>query len=103
MVTDNGPCYTSRSFVGLCRRLNLKQIRTRRYSPQTNGKAERFIQGLLREWTYARTHLSSAPRTAHLPRWLHHYNWHRPHASLDYQPSVHALNPPAKNVVGLQS
>ncbi len=103
VMTDNGSCYTSRAFARLCRRLKLKHIRTRPYSPRTNGKAERFIQSLLREWAYARTYLDSAQRADHLPRWLHHYNWHRPHASLDYQPPIHALNPPLNNVVGLHS
>ena len=83
--------------------LNLKHIRTRTYSPRTNGKAERFNQSLLREWAYARTYLDSAQCADHLPRWLHHYNWHRPHASLDYQTPIHALNPPLNKVVGLHS
>jgi len=101
VMTDNGACYNSRAFARLCRRLKLRHIRTRPYSPRTNGKAERFIQSLLREWAYARAYLNSNQRAAHLPRWLHHYNWHRPHASLNYQPPIHALNPPLNNVVGL--
>ena len=103
VMTDNGSCYVSRRFARLCRQLNLKHIRTRPYSPRTNGKAERFIQTMLREWAYACAYLSSAQRAAHLPRWLHHYNWHRPHASLNYQPPIQTLNLPLNNVVGLHS
>ena len=101
VMTDNGSCYTSRRFARLCRRLKLKHLHTRPYSPRTNGKAERFIQSRLREWAYARAYLSSAQRAAHLPRWLHRYNWHRPHASLNYRPPIQTLNLPPNNVVGL--
>jgi transposase InsO family protein len=48
---------------------------TKPYTPETNGKAERFIQTSLREWAYARAYDSSDERTAELPRWLHSYNW----------------------------
>ena len=101
VMTDNGSCYTSRRFARLCRRLKLKHLHTRPYSPRTNGKAERFIQSRLREWAYARAYLNSAQRAAHLPRWLHRYNWHRPHASLNYRPPIQTLNLPPNNVVGL--
>ena len=103
VMTDNGSCYVSRRFARLCRRLNLKHIRTRPYSPRTNGKAERFIQSLLREWAYARAYESSAQRAAHLPRWIHHYNWHRPHASLNYLPPIQTLNLTLNNLVGLHN
>ena len=53
-MTDNGSCYRSRDFAKACRRLRLKHIRTKPYTPRTNGKAERFIQTSLREWAYAR-------------------------------------------------
>jgi transposase InsO family protein len=56
-----------------------------------NGKAERFIQTLLREWAYARTYQNDRDRAnAWLP-WLHHYNWHRPHAALNYKPPIRRL------------
>jgi transposase InsO family protein len=82
VMTDNGSCYLSRDFGRACRTLGLKHIRTRPYTPKTNGKAERFIQTSLREWAYARAYNTSHERTAELPRWLHRYNWHRPHGSI---------------------
>ena len=85
VMTDNGPAYYSRRFHDLCARLQLRQIRTRPYRPQTNGKAERFIQTMLREWAYAAAYPSSWRRTRALRPWLRYYNGHRPHASLSYQ------------------
>ena len=51
----------------------------------------------------ARAYDHSNERAEHLPLWLHRYNWHRPHASLKYQPPIHSLNIPLNNVVGLHS
>ena len=85
VMTDNGSGYVSRLFRKVCRLLRLRHIRTRPYTPKTNGKAERFIQTLLREWAYALPYRSSASRAADLPRWLRHYNQERPHASLARQ------------------
>jgi transposase InsO family protein len=59
VMTDNGSCYRSKAFARACRRLKLKHIRTKSYTPRTNGKAERFIQTSLREWAYARAYLNS--------------------------------------------
>lgn len=102
VLTDNGPCYQSRRFRRLCRRLGLQHRRTRPYTPRTNGKAERFIQTALREWAYARAYSCSDQRAAQLLPWLHHYNWHRPHASLGYLPPISRL-PAVNNLVGLHS
>ena len=88
VLTDNGPCYQSRVFRQVCQRHQIKHIRTRPYTPRTNGKAERFIQTALREWAYGCAYPTSEERAAHLPRWLHDYNWHRPHASLDGAPPI---------------
>jgi transposase InsO family protein len=88
VLTDNGPCYQSRAFRAVCKQHEIKHIRTRPYTPRTNGKAERFIQTALREWAYACAYNTSEERTAHLPRWLHDYNWHRPHASLGGAPPI---------------
>jgi transposase InsO family protein len=82
VMTDNGSCYRAKDFARVCARLGLKHIRTKPYTPQTNGKAERFIQTALREWAYATAFNHSDERREELPIWLHRYNWHRPHASL---------------------
>jgi len=67
-MTDNGSCYRSRAFGRACKRLRIKHICTKPYTPKTNGKAERFIQTSLREWAYARAYSTSDERTAELPR-----------------------------------
>jgi transposase InsO family protein len=82
VLTDNGPGYKSRRFAGVCRTWQLRHRFTRPYRPQTNGKAERFIQTLLREWAYRHAFVSSARRTAALAPYLRFYNHRRPHASL---------------------
>ena len=88
VLTDNGPCYRDGHFQMLLNRQHIRQRFTRAYRPQTNGKAERFIQTALREWAYARTYQNSAERETELDFWIHDYNFHRPHASLN-------LNTPA--------
>lgn len=103
VLTDNGMCYISKVFARACRRLGLKHQRTKPYCPRTNGKAERFIQTALREWAYARTYDNSDQRAAHLPNWLHEYNWHRPHASLNYQPPISTLGLAVNNLLTLHS
>jgi transposase InsO family protein len=82
VITDNAKVFGSAPFVQACERHGISRRRTRFYRPQTNGKAERFIQTALREWAYARAYRTSAERALHLPQWLHAYNWHRPHAGL---------------------
>jgi len=103
VMTDNGACYKSKRFRRLCGRLGLKHIRTKPYTPRTNGKAERFIQTALREWAYARSYEDSEQRAQHLPVWLHQYNWHRPHSALEYQPPVTKLGIDVNNLVGLHN
>lgn len=91
VMTDNGSCYRARRFARLCRRLAIRHTRTRPYTPRTNGKAERFIQTLLREWAYARPFYTSAERALLLPHWTEHYNCARPHTSLAGQPPISRL------------
>ncbi len=79
VITDNGPAFHSFAFRDACLELGIKQKFTRAYRPQTNGKAERFIQSALREWAYGRAYTTSEVRRAALPVWNHFYNWHRPH------------------------
>lgn len=103
VMTDNGSCYRSKAFIRACQRLHIKQIRTRPYTPQTNGKAERFIQTALREWAYARAYNNSDERHSDLALWLHRYNWHRPHASLGKQTPVSRLDLTRNNVLQLHN
>ncbi|RWD50775.1 MAG: IS481 family transposase [Mesorhizobium sp.] len=103
VMTDNGSCYRSKAFRAACNRLGLRQIFTRPYTPKTNGKAERFIQTSLREWAYARAYNSSQERTAELPRWLHRYNWHRPHGSLGSKPPISRLRLDRDNLLRLHN
>ena len=82
LLTDNALVYRAGVFSAVCRRWTVRQRFTRPYRPQTNGKAERFIQTLLREWAYRLPYRSSARRTAALAPYLRFYNHRRPHASL---------------------
>ena len=101
VMTDNGPCYISKDFAKACRKLGLRHIRTKPYTPKTNGKAERFIQTALREWAYAKAYQSSYQRAQNLPIWLHAYNWHRPHASLKAKPPISRLGLNEDNLLRL--
>jgi transposase InsO family protein len=103
VMTDNGSCYRSKAFRDACRDLGVRHIRTRPYTPKTNGKAERFIQTALREWAYARPYPSSDRRAAEQPAWLHRYNWHRPHSSLKSKPPISRLGLPEDNLLRLHS
>jgi len=103
VMTDNGSCYRSKTFRAGCKRLGLRQIFTKPYTPRTNGKAERFIQTSLREWAYARAYNTSDERTAELPRWLHRYNWHRPHGSIGSKPPISRLGLAQNNLLRLHS
>ena len=86
-----------------CRELGLRHLRTRPYTPRTNGKAERFIQTALREWAYAQAYPNSDHRAAALPLWLHRYNGHRPHGSLQSQPPISRLALTQDNLLRLHS
>lgn len=103
VMSDNGSCYRSSAFRRLCKRLGLKHIRTKPYTPKTNGKAERFIQTSLREWAYAQAYPNSRERRAELPIWLHRYNWHRPHAGIDDKTPISRLGMAGNNVLRLHS
>ena len=94
VMTDNGSCYKSFAFRRLCKRLGLKHIRIKPYTPKTNGKAERFIQTCLREWAYAQAYHHSRQRTQQLPYWLHRYNWHRPHTGIGAKTPISKLGLP---------
>jgi transposase InsO family protein len=97
VMTDNGSPYVSVVHAAACRELGLRHLRTRPYRPRTNGKAERFIQTMLREWAYARLYGTSAERNGALFPWLERYNWRRPHGSLGHRPPGSRLT----NVAGI--
>jgi transposase InsO family protein len=99
VMTDNGSCYRSFAFARACKLLGIRHLRTKPYTPQTNGKAERFIQTALREWAYATAFDTSEQRKAELPIWLHRYNWHRPHASLGQLPPISRLGLTGNNLL----
>lgn len=99
IMTDNGSAYRSKKFAKLLRRLKIRHIRTRPYTPRTNGKAERFIQTLLREWAYAYAYPNSDARTRELPFWIRHYNYYRPHSATENRPPVSRLGLTVNNVM----
>jgi transposase InsO family protein len=95
LMTDNGCGYVSKAFRAACVELGIKHLRTRPYTPKTNGKAECFVQTSLREWAYARPYITSAQRAAAQQPFVHRYNWHRPHSALNRQPPMSRM--PAMN------
>ncbi len=103
VMTDNGSCYKSKAFAKACIRLNIKHIRTKPYTPKTNGKAERFIQTALREWAYARAYQTSDQRAKDLPIWTHMYNWHRPHGGIKDQTPISRLGWSRDNLLRLHN
>ena len=102
ILTDNGSCYRAHAFNNCCHRHGLRHLYTRPYRPQTNGKAERFIQTMLREWAYRIPYRSSRERSRWLPRWLHFYNHHRMHQSLANLPPISRL-PLLNNVMRMHT
>jgi transposase InsO family protein len=91
VMTDNGAPYVSRAWATWCADHDLRHLRTRPYRPRTNGKAERFIQTMLREWAYAAAYQSSAHRADVLATWLEYYNRRRPHSALGHKPPASRL------------
>ena len=103
ILTDNGSSFRSKAFAKTCRDLTLKHSFTRPYRPQTNGKAERFIQSALREWAYGIPYNHSSERTSMLERWMHHYNWHRPHQGINGVAPISRLAKSQNNLLTLHS
>jgi transposase InsO family protein len=103
LLTDNGSAFRSHDFARACQALGIKHRFTKAYRPQTNGKAERFIQSALREWAYGWTYQSSTHRTAALASWQHHYNWHRPHSGIGGAAPMSRLSSSRNNVLTLHN
>ena len=103
LLTDNGSAFRSKSFKATCSQIALKHRFTRPYRPQTNGKAERFIQSALREWAYGFVYNNSLERANMLKEWNHHYNWHRPHQGIAGKAPMSRLRSGQNNLLQLPS
>ena len=101
VITDNGPAFRSGAFAETCLQHGIAQKFTRAFRPQTNGKAERFIQSALREWAYGRPYDDSEARRRALPAWNHFYNWHRRHHGIGCLPPMSRLPASRKNLLTL--
>ena len=100
LLTDNAKCYAeSKQFLALCSDPGVQQRFTKPYTPQTNGKAERFIQTLKRRWAYRHVYRTSAIRAASLRPWIPHYNHQRPHRALGKRPPIARLREARKQPV----
>ena len=92
VMTDNAFCYVRRQYAAAIAALGLRHLRTRPYTPRTNGKAERFIQTALREWAYVKPYRSSRARAGALGSFLTSYNTTRPHTAHDRMPPISRLS-----------
>ena len=92
VMTDNGSAYVSKAWAEHCARIEIRHLRTRPYRPRTNGKAERFIQTMLREWAYAAVYQSSDQRREALGSWVWRYNNQRLHSALGHKTPVNRLH-----------
>lgn len=99
VMTDNGSCYRSKDFRQACATIGAKHIRTRPYTPKTNGKAERFIQTMTRQWAHGVPYASSDQRKAALPAWLTYYNYDRPHAGIGGRSPINRLRSNLNNLL----
>ena len=93
VMTDNGVGYVSHAFRDAAHGLGQRHIRTRPYTPKTNGKAERFIKTLQEEWAYGRPFTSSDERNGWLPQWLKIYNCERCHVGINMKTPISRLKP----------
>ena len=103
LLTDNGNCHRSKLLAAARRRLGIRHSFTRPYRPRTNGKAERLIQTLLREWAYRFVYQSSKQRARCLPNYLHFYNWHREHQALGRRAPASRIPLPVNNLLRIHS
>lgn len=103
VMTDNGVSFRSFRYAKALRILRIKHLRTKPYTPKTNGKAERFVQTSLREWAYAQAYPTSEHRAQELPLSLHRYNCHRPHVGIGAKPPISRLALTENNLLRLHS
>ena len=89
LMSDNAWSYVkNRSLRQLLSRHAVRHFTIKPRRPRTNGKVERFIQTLEREWAYGLVYTSSDHRRQALPHWLNHYNTRRRHSSLGDRPPI---------------
>ena len=103
ILTDNGSPFRSTPWKQVCRELGIRHSFTAAYRPQTNGKAERFIQSALREWAYPWVYQNSAHRGVALDDWIHHYNWHRAHQGIGGHAPISRLGKRVNNLLTLHT
>ena len=103
LLTDNGSAFRSTPWKEACVELGIRHTFTAAYRPQTNGKAERFIQSALREWAYPWVYQNSDERTHVLDSWVHHYNWHRAHQGIGGVAPMTRLNKRSSNLLTLHT
>jgi transposase InsO family protein len=103
LLTDNGAPFRSTPWKQACKELDIRHSFTAAYRPQTNGKAERFIQSAIREWAYPWTYQNSAHRAEVLENWIHHYNWHRAHQGIGGRAPMSRLTKRSSNLLTLHS
>lgn len=92
--SDNGSEYRGRekhAFVRTCREHEIDQKFTKPHHPYTNGKAERVIQTLMREWHYGKHFVSREERRRFLYAYVNWYNQSRSHQSLGGQSPLERL------------
>ena len=99
ILTDNGAGYRSHAFRDLLNQNGIRHIRTKPYTPRTNGKAEAFIRILQREWAYAFIYPTSTHRAKALPGYLRWYNTHRPHGGIGGQPPITRISHAARSYI----
>jgi transposase InsO family protein len=97
ILTDNGSGYRSHAFRDLLQAHDIRHIRTKPYTPRTNGKAEAFIRILQREWAYAYIYPTSSHRARALPGWTRWYNNHRPHGGIGGHPPITRISHAARS------
>ncbi len=102
-MTDNAWVFRSLPFMAVCRRWHLRHIYIKAYTPQTNGKAERFIQTRCASGPMDDDIGIRAERKAYLAEWLHRYNWHRPHSALAGHPPITRLGVGGDNLLRLHT
>lgn len=92
IMTDNGVGYQKR-YSKTLKNNGIKHIKTKPYTPKTNGKAERFIRTSLEEWAYSQPYHHSNDRKEALHHFLDFYNNQRHHHGINQTPISRCQQP----------